>query len=127
MLKSGSFLANLETLPAMMHWIEECINLLKLPPPDTRKVKLALEEAIVNVIHHAYQSQKGKLDLIFHLYPKRIKFVLKDKGLPFDPLSSINEKKEEGGLGILLMREYMDEIYYKRSDPYNCLTLVKKI
>lgn len=127
MLKTGTFTANLETLPSMMHWIEECMHSLKLSPPDTRKVKLALEEAIVNVIHHAYQSQLGKLDLIFRLYRKRIKFILKDKGLPFDPLTDPSEKKEEGGLGILLMREYMDEIYYERSDPYNCLTLVKKL
>lgn len=113
----------------MIYWIEECISHLTLPLPERRKIKLALEEAVVNVIHHAYQSPEGDLDLIFHLDPKRIKFILKDKGLPFDPLSNIypNEKKEEGGLGILLMREYMDEIYYERADPYNCLTLVKKI
>ncbi|HSX03136.1 MAG TPA: ATP-binding protein [Rhabdochlamydiaceae bacterium] len=127
MLKRSSFTANLDTLPAMMLWIEECINLLKLPPPDMRKVKLALEEAIVNVINHAYESQKGELDLIFRLYRKKIKFILKDKGFPFDPLNQKTKVGGEGGLGILLMREYMDEIYYERSDPYNCLTLVKKI
>lgn len=130
MLKKISFSAELEELPEMLRWIEECLSSLPFPPPERRKAILALEEAIVNVIHHAYKGTLGMIDLQCHIDPKsKIEFILKDQGHPFDPLQEIRVPHEgkEGGLGILLMKEYMDEIYYQRSHPYNCLTLVKRV
>lgn len=130
MLKKISFLAHLEELPAMLRWIEERLLEVPFPPPEMRKAIIAMEEAIVNVIHHAYGDQNGFVDLWCQIFPNnKIQFIVQDQGHPFDPLqqnSSPHEEKE-GGLGIILMKEYMDEIYYKRSHSYNCLTLVKKI
>ena len=37
------------------------------------------------------------------------------------------EEREIGGLGILLVKNVMDETYYKRHVDKNVITLVKKI
>lgn len=129
MQKSITFLARLDQLPAILQWIEECTGMLRFSPSEMRKINLAMEEAIVNVIHHAYQDGVGDLDLFCHIIEGRVlQFILKDKGRPFNPLTLKREsptEKQEGGLGILLMKEYMDEIHYERCHPYNSLTLVK--
>lgn len=43
-----------------------------------------------------------------------------------DPLAPL-EERAIGGLGILFMRQYMDDIRYERRKRTNILTLIKKI
>lgn len=131
MQRSVTFPASLEQLPAILQWIEECTNTLRFTAAEMRKIHLVMEEAIVNVIRHAYQDKIGSIDLYCHIIEgKVLQFILKDKGFPFNPLALKQEplmEKVEGGLGILLMKEYMDEILYERCHPYNRLTLIKRI
>ena len=63
-----------------------------------------------------------------------MKFVISDSGRPFDPTTFNDvdteqsiEKREIGGLGIYLMRLYMDSISYERRDGQNILTMRKYI
>jgi anti-sigma regulatory factor (Ser/Thr protein kinase) len=61
-----------------------------------------------------------------------LKIVIVDSGVIFDPtlvekadttLSA--EERKIGGLGIYLVREFMDSINYERVDGNNILTLIK--
>ena len=127
-----NFPANLLELPQMMAFIRSCGSTLQ--PPDLRKLELALEESLVNIIQHAYPDSPGGIEIHFTPYYDYLIFTLRDQGFPFNPLlaqpkiaSGSLEERTEGGLGLLLIREFMDEMYYTRQDPYNILTLVKKI
>lgn len=131
-----SFPAELSELDPMMNWVREQATRVGFAPAEVRKIEIALEEAIVNVIHYAYSEKRGMVDLSCHLLPgEQIVFTIKDTGDPFNPLlqkQRVNpddplEQREEGGLGILLIREYMDEVRYERWHPHNVLTLIKKI
>ena len=128
--------ASLDQLSSMMKWVRDQAAACHLAEVDIRKLELALEEAIVNVINHAYKETKGAIELTSYLYPRqRIELILKDRGFPFNPLLQVKslydveslEECEEGGLGILLMRRYVDEIHYERQHPYNVLTLIKRV
>ena len=73
------------------------------------QLRLAVEEAVVNVIDYAYPiGTEG--DIIIRA----------------DTTLSA-EERNIGGLGILLVREQMDSMNYERTDGKNVLTLIKKI
>jgi anti-sigma regulatory factor (Ser/Thr protein kinase) len=131
-----NFQAEIESLDSMMRWVRACLAPLTLPQADLHKIELSMEEALVNVIRHAYHRAKGPIEIAFYHIPgQSIEFIIKDKGIPFNPLLEIQtvphestlEERKEGGLGILLMLEYMDEVRYQRQDAFNFLTLVKHL
>lgn len=121
-------------LPKAMDWVRSSLKETPLSQTERNQVELALEEAIVNILSHAFDVQKGKVELTFHQTSNKIEFELKDRGKAFNPLEHEQkiqdvplEKRKEGGLGILLMRAYLDDVHYRRQGEFNILTLIKKI
>lgn len=127
------FLAKVDLLHAMLLWIRE--RLVDFDAPTIRKVELASEEALVNIIRHAYQDRPEKIEIEMHIHPNsHVEIALKDSGPPFDPSKNRKkidrslslEEREVGGLGIHLIHENMDEVRYRREKGQNVLVLVKK-
>ncbi len=100
---------------------------------ESEKTALAVEEALTNVMEHAYHGEEShKMQVIFEL--KRRKFTVRilHNGDQVDPskLSNVEElsdfhlQKKRGGLGILIMKRCMDEVSYKFDPPMNecCMT-----
>lgn len=130
------FSAEIEQLHAMLQWIREKLDHIGLDASSIRKMEIASEEAIVNVIQHAALGKLGKIELeIRHVHGCQIEITIRDSGPPFDPLEqhvvfdkdSPLEERKIGGLGILFIRQYVDEVRYKREKNKNILILVKKI
>jgi serine/threonine-protein kinase RsbW len=130
------FSAQIEELEPVMEWVRSQASRSGLADNQIRKVELALEEAFINVVQHAYKGGKGVVEIVCNLYPQdKLEFIVRDKGPPFNPLLQVPsiqplaplEEREEGGLGIALMRHSMDQILYQRQHPYNILTLCKRI
>ena len=100
-----------------------------------RKLRLAVEEAVVNVIDYAYPPGiEGDIEIRFLSDGETLKTVIIDSGVAFDPTAKEKadtslsaEDRQIGGLGILLVRELMDSINYERFNGQNILTLIKKI
>jgi sigma-B regulation protein RsbU (phosphoserine phosphatase) len=100
-----------------------------------RQFRLAVEEAVVNVIDYAYPAgQEGEIEVRMMFDGETLKTVIIDSGVAFDPTAKERadtslsaEDRQIGGLGILLVRELMDSINYERADGQNFLTLIKKI
>lgn len=98
------------------------------------KIKLATEEAIVNVINYAYSENKENITLICDqvTVPQiGLKLQVIDSGIPFDPLATIApdthqaiEERSIGGLGIYLIKKIANEIFYQRDKLSNILTIV---
>ena len=101
----------------------------------TMQLNLAIEEAVVNVMNYAYPSgTKGDVTIEAQANEKRLKFVITDQGMPFDPTAKKEvdttlsaEERSIGGLGIHLVRQIMDSINYERVGGTNVLTLRKKL
>lgn len=120
----------------MLFWIKEQLIQMGFERPTIRKVELASEEALVNIIRHAYKQRSGHIEIQVTIYPKnRVEIAIRDQGPPFNPLEEERridpaiplEERQEGGLGILLIRKYMDEVLYRREKDLNILTLIKKV
>ena len=98
-------------------------------------INLAVEEAVVNVMNYAYpEGTVGEVWIDASMADGLLTITIADCGSPFDPTGKedpdINLPAEErsiGGLGILLVRQFMDTVTYQHTDGKNILTLVKKI
>lgn len=98
-----------------------------------RNVRLAVEEAVVNVMNYAYPpSTEGTVKIEAQSNGRSLKIVITDSGAAFDPTEASHtdttlpaEERPIGGMGILLVREMMDSINYEREEGQNKLTLTK--
>ncbi len=87
-------------------------------------------------MHYAYdESPRGIIEIVYELTDKQIIFVVKDKGIAFNPLEnpvpvdlhSSLEEREIGGLGIHYILKMTDSVTYERRDGWNILTLIINI
>jgi len=124
-----------KTIPQLTEFVEDVCQQVHLDEIKTMQVNLSVEEAVVNVMNYAYpQGQKGIILIEAAANDERLKFVITDSGMPFDPTTRPQvdttlsvEERPIGGLGIHLMRHYMDSINYERIGGQNVLTLRKSL
>ncbi len=102
---------------------------------DIEDIKVAVGEACINSIHHGYQEKVPEENLIhirFLIHPKKLEIVIIDNGKGFDT-SGVDEylakpgdeKTEDIGLGVQLMKILMDEVKYSSSADGTRVRLVK--
>ena len=78
-------------------------------------VVLAVDEVVTNIIRHAYQGRKGKIEVGFLDGPDYIKISIRDSGQKFDPTKASDPElppTRPGGLGIYLTKRLVDEVEY---------------
>ncbi len=98
------------------------------------EVETAVDEAVSNVIEHAYGGEgKGDITIYCSALADGIKIIVEDKGEPFDPtcipipdLKAQLKDRKNHGLGYFLMCKLMDEIYFNFDSTHNVLTMVKR-
>ena len=93
------------------------------------EILLAVDEALTNIIRHAYQGNPGKMTVSVAATDHKIEVVLEDQGKKFDPTqvqSPELPRHKPDGLGIHFIRTIMDEVVYDHQDPaVNRLRLIK--
>ena len=117
------------------NFMESATQKMGIEKIQARKLRLAIEEAVVNVINYAYPvGTEGTVEVRLMSNAQRIKIMIIDSGVAFDPTAKekvdttlLAEERQIGGLGILLVRELMDSINYEREDGKNILTLIKNL
>lgn len=124
-----------QKVPRLNAFVDEVCKSVGFDEGKTMEIKVAVEEAVVNVMNYAYPpEQRGDVTIEAASNDIRLKFTIIDSGKPFDPtvqnevdttLSA--EARSIGGLGIHLIRQNMDSINYERVDNLNVLTLRKKL
>ena len=135
MQRSITLSNDIEEVPKLAEFVDEVCEELGLEMSLAMQMNLAIEEAVVNVMTYAYPAGTiGNVNIEAYANDERLKFVIIDSGIPFDPtvkkevdttLSA--EDRPIGGLGIHLVRQLMDSINYERTNGQNVLTLRKKL
>ena len=95
------------------------------------KVRVVLEELVLNWIDHATGSATDRLDLRIDVEPGRVTLVLEDDANPFDPRSAPAfdkakpfEERAPRGMGIQLVRSMTEGMEYDRVGSRNRLRVV---
>ena len=126
---------DVEEVDRLSQFVEDICATLHFDMTATTGVNLAVEEAVVNVMSYAYpEGAKGKIRVAATVSNDRLIFVIRDTGQPFDPTLTEDpditqglEERNIGGLGIFLIRHYMDDVRYERLNGENILTLTKNL
>jgi serine/threonine-protein kinase RsbW len=92
-------------------------------------LQLAANEALANVIEHAYDGQKNKVIFIYIIVTYRnIEVIIKDLGKKVN-LNEIKSRPlteyRDGGLGVFLINNMVDEVVYTSQGGGTELKLVK--
>jgi serine/threonine-protein kinase RsbW len=125
----------LSALREMSAWLEATIQRLEVPEPLVFKFDLCANEAVTNVISYAY-PQNGSHEIGLRLFRENEALCLEieDDGIPFNPIERPQhaqpaslEEAEIGGLGVDLIRTFMDECHYARRSGRNVLKMVAHI
>ncbi|RLA46897.1 MAG: ATP-binding protein [Gammaproteobacteria bacterium] len=96
---------------------------------------LVLDELLTNIISYGLKgSQHDPIILELDIADKNLQIRITDGGIPFNPFDQPDpnldlplEQRQPGGLGIYLVKKYMDEYSYRYSDQQNIVTLRKKL
>lgn len=117
--------------------LQKAAEVLQFQEPDTHAIVLSVDEALTNVIRHAYQGREGlPIELTcLRLWtgsesrvPYGVEIVIKDSGVEANPQKLRGRPLDEirpGGLGIHFMKQSMDIVEFSREDGKNMLRMVK--
>ena len=126
---------NLRTISYFIHGIK---HRLQLTEKSLFEIELAVEEASVNIISHAYpQDQVGEVLIRVELQDETLYVTLTDWGISLDPddvkpfnIHAPVETRIKGGMGLHLIRSLMDDVTRTTATTpgdTNTLTLIKNI
>src|SRR5690625_1928174 len=103
---------------------------------DIEDLKVAVAEAVTNVVEHAYKgNETGEVTIGFGVYEDRLEIMVADRGGSFDlkevksdigpyqPDESI-ETLREGGFGLFLINALMDKV--EINNEYGVFVLMTK-
>ncbi|NQV35750.1 MAG: ATP-binding protein [Phycisphaeraceae bacterium] len=131
------YTAALRHLPTIHQQILAFAEKMGVSHKHKNQIELVLEELLVNIISYAFtdEAEAHEIELIADVSDDR-KFVMTliDDGKPYDPLTAPEpnldvdiEHREIGGLGVMLVKQLMDDVTYRRENSRNILKLTLNI
>ena len=128
--------ARTDQLDAVQAFIDEQLSAIYCSLEEQIQLQIAVEELFVNIAHYAYNPEIGEAIIGCNVdqAPPSITIQFRDRGVPFNPLAREDadislsaEDRDIGGLGIFMVKDYMDEVTYAYEDGQNVLTLRKTL
>jgi len=106
------------------------------PARTLYQIEVAIEEIFVNIVSYAGLSEADGVEVRCEVLedPLRVVVQFLDGGVPFDPLAKEDPDtspeatvEREGGLGIFMVKQMMDDVSYAYEDGKNTLTILKNL
>jgi anti-sigma regulatory factor (Ser/Thr protein kinase) len=125
----------LDELGLIRQYIRETVLAAGCEAALLDELVVAVNEALANIVRHSYKEQPGSIELVVSCSQEAISVTLFDHGPQFDPTAAPGTdttlplgQRPFGGLGIPMMRDFCDELNYRRdSEGRNELTLLKRL
>ena len=124
-----------EEQPRLLRALEAFVAEHRLPAKVLQAADLALEEHVTNVLHYAYaDAALHEIRVRLSCDERALLVEVEDDGRAFNSLdvppvdTSVSlEQRPVGGLGIHLMRQFMDTLDYRREGGRNILRMTKRL
>jgi anti-sigma regulatory factor (Ser/Thr protein kinase) len=126
--------AKVDMLYDVFVFVRKTIEHVEMDVLTQNNIKVAVEEIFVNIASYAYMADEGSITIAVSVENDRFIVEFTDNGTPYNPLSKSDpdimlsaDEREIGGLGIFMVKEFMDDIRYRYENGKNILTLKKNI
>ncbi|MBN1634451.1 MAG: ATP-binding protein [Ignavibacteria bacterium] len=125
-----------KNLVTVRKFIETTAKDLGLDMKIINQIVLAVDEACTNIIKYTHKyDDKNTIEITISSEKDTVKVIIFYRGEGFDPNKVKNPDMIEyfknykvGGLGIPMMRKFMNKIEYKHQNPdLNTLVLIKSV
>ncbi len=128
-------LSDLDNLEACRAFVRQVCHEIASPAVDeesTSQLELAVNEAVANVMRHAYGGRPGQpIQLSAQALTDRLVFQIRHRGASFDPADvpvPVFDRSQDGGLGLFIIAQSVNEVSYTSDEQGgNCISLVKQI
>lgn len=125
--------AQINYLPVLRNFISRIASKYRLSKSEVNALTISIDEACTNIIKHGYRNiQPGSITMNVHIKNNSLEVELIDHGISFDPnqvsdpnISQYIQNGKKGGLGIFIMKKFLDDIQYMSSEKVNILRLIK--
>lgn len=126
--------SNTKNLAQVRNFVVNSLSEAAINPKIIDQIVLSVDEACTNIIKHTYKFEDGhNIEIFILINNDSIRISIIYSGSAFDPNSrdvpDMNEyfrKYKVGGLGIPLIKKFIDKIEYTHTDNnLNNLTLIK--
>jgi anti-sigma regulatory factor (Ser/Thr protein kinase) len=124
-------------LGRLVGFAEEFAQCHGLPEAERARLLVILEELFTNAVNYGYPkgaTTTGRIEIGLAVKKGRLEIHFSDDGRPFDPLShtppDLDRAAAErplGGLGLHLLRSFVDDARYRRARGRNCLALIRNL
>ncbi|MBI3313103.1 MAG: ATP-binding protein [Candidatus Omnitrophica bacterium] len=129
MEKEFHLTSNSDQLKPFREQLELALHEIGLYEKGAGEVVLAMDEALTNIIRHAYDGKSGKIDIVLRDFQDRIEIEVRNFGKKFDPSKIPPPElppKKPGGLGLYLIKKLTDKSEYSTPEEgENRLLLTK--
>ena len=128
--------ATLENVGIVTAFVDELLEQYSCPMRAQCQIDVAIDELFSNVARYAYNPDTGPVSVSVEVEqsPLQVVITFADGGVPYDPTSHEDpdvtagiEERAVGGLGILLVKNTMDEVIYEHKDGKNILRIRKEM
>ncbi len=114
-----------------IQWQAYCQSAL-IDDDTMNDLRLVLEEALANIIQHGYPDDAEHIiEVCISMEHGQIAIAIEDDGAAFNPLAHTTQPERavlgNGGYGIHIYRQLIDEAAYERRDERNHLLLIRKL
>lgn len=117
-------------LEELLQSLEEYLIYQDYSSKYLKRLRIIVDEIAGNIVRYAYSPNEGEMELRIHLKRNSVSLCFVDSGIPYNPLlqkePDVNlslEDRKAGGLGIYMVRKFVDKIEYKRKKRQNYLFL----
>jgi anti-sigma regulatory factor (Ser/Thr protein kinase) len=126
--------AQLDNLSTVRRFIEESCRILGARDSVISDLRLAVDEAVTNIIIHGYEKRGGNIEAEVERKDDALVVRLRDDAAVFDPATRFTPESQvprglesPGKLGIHLIQKAIDDISHRITESGgNELTLVKR-
>lgn len=139
-------------IPAQMKYLDDILNMTEThletfdcSEKTLYQIQVSIEEVFTNIVSYAYDNEDGLVEVQCHVTSSTVDtedqktestiwITLSDKGKPYNPLEKPDpdfsipfEDRGIGGLGIYMVKKFMDYMDYRYVNGCNQFTIGKKL